>query len=49
MNCVGGSYGNQRNRIIDQLGVDKIESIPADRLKEAQDLIAKTKKEKGME
>ena len=34
---------------IDQLGVEKIELIPADRLAEAQELIAKTKKAKGIE
>lgn len=34
---------------IGQLGVPKIEQIPAERLKEAQDLIAETKKKKGIE
>ena len=34
---------------VGQLGVEKIELIPADRLAEAQELIAKTKKAKGIE
>ncbi|MCW1075740.1 ERF family protein [Streptococcus anginosus] len=34
---------------VGQLRVDKIENIPAERLKEAQELIAKTKKVKGIE
>lgn len=34
---------------IDKMGVDKPESIPADRLKEAQEIIADAKKAKGIE
>ncbi|HFI0441522.1 TPA: ERF family protein [Streptococcus suis] len=45
----GGPVNTVGVWFIGQLGVDKIESIPADRLKEAQDLIAKTKKAKGIE
>lgn len=45
----GGPVNTVGVWFIGQLGVDKIESIPADRLNEAQDLIAKTKKAKGME
>lgn len=45
----GGPVNTVGVWFIGQLGVDKIESIPADRLNEAQDLIAKTKKAKGIE
>lgn len=45
----GGPVNTVGVWFIGQLGVDKIENIPADRLKEAQELIAKTKKAKGME
>lgn len=45
----GGPVNTVGVWFIGQLGVDKIENIPADRLQEAQDLIAKTKKTKGME
>lgn len=45
----GGPVNTVGVWFIGQLGVDKIESIPADRLQEAQDLIAKTKKTKGIE
>ncbi|HFU4201840.1 TPA: ERF family protein [Streptococcus suis] len=45
----GGPVNTVGVWFIGQLGVDKIESIPADRLKEAQDLIAKTNKAKGIE
>lgn len=45
----GGPVNTVGVWFIGQLGVDKIENIPADRLQEAQDLIAKTKKAKGIE
>ncbi len=45
----GGPVNTVGVWFIGQLGVDKIESIPAERLKEAQELIAKTKKVKGIE
>lgn len=45
----GGPVNTVGVWFIGQLGVDKIENIPAERLKEAQELIAKTKKVKGIE
>lgn len=45
----GGPVNTVGVWFIDQLGVEKIELIPADRLAEAQELIAKTKKTKGIE
>lgn len=45
----GGPVNTVGVWFIDQLGVEKIELIPADRLAEAQELIAKTKKAKGIE
>jgi hypothetical protein len=45
----GGPVNTVGVWFIGQLGVDKIENIPADRLKEAQELITKTKKVKGIE
>lgn len=45
----GGPVNTVGVWFIGQLGVDKIENIPAERLQEAQELIAKTKKVKGIE
>ena len=45
----GGPVNTVGVWFIGQLGVDKIENIPAERLKEAQELITKTKKVKGIE
>lgn len=45
----GGPVNTVGVWFVGQLGVDKIENIPAERLKEAQELIAKTKKVKGIE
>ena len=45
----GGPVNTVGVWFIDQLGVEKIELIPADRLEEAQELIEKTKKAKGIE
>lgn len=45
----GGPVNTVGVWFIDQLGVEKIELIPADRLAEAQELIAKTKQAKGIE
>lgn len=45
----GGPVNTVGVWFIDQLCVEKIELIPADRLEEAQELIAKTKKAKGIE
>lgn len=45
----GGPVNTVGVWFIDQLGVEKIELIPAERLEEAQELIAKTKKAKGIE
>lgn len=45
----GGPVNTVGVWFIDQLGVEKIELIPAGRLEEAQELIAKTKKAKGIE
>nr|DAV83604.1 MAG TPA: ERF superfamily protein [Caudoviricetes sp.] len=45
----GGPVNTVGVWFIGQLGVEKIELIPADRLAEAQELIAKTKKAKGIE
>ena len=45
----GGPVNTVGVWFIDQLGVEKIELIPAGRWEEAQELIAKTKKAKGIE
>lgn len=45
----GGPVNTVGVWFVGQLGVDKIENIPAERLKEAQELIAKTKEVKGIE
>lgn len=45
----GGPVNTVGVWFIGQLGVDKIENIPAERLQEAQELITKTKKVKGIE
>ena len=45
----GGPVNTVGVWFIDQLGVEKIELIPAERLEEAQELIEKTKKAKGIE
>lgn len=45
----GGPVNTVGVWFVGQLRVDKIENIPAERLKEAQELIAKTKKVKGIE
>lgn len=45
----GGPVNTVGVWFIDRLGVEKIELIPADRLEEAQELIEKTKKAKGIE
>lgn len=45
----GGPVNTVGVWFIGQLGVEKIELIPAERLEEAQELIAKTKKAKGIE
>lgn len=45
----GGPVNTVGVWFIDQLGVEKIELIPAYRLEEAQELIEKTKKAKGIE